>query len=445
MGEWYSRADRERMAMGLDPLPHSELTAEDYAELLQMAMGEALADSPASGLVSRMELSDLSDQGQGLSGLTRPEFDSNDEATGRYEIDIGWSKQDMAWASDPAYAKAYMATKFSSVFHEVRHVEQNAMVSGDLDVTSKADMQVATQMTVNRLYPSLYTRSYSTDISEVDADVSGIEGARAFFAAHPELKGRYGFDFEAEMAKTDEYGVLDGKGGSLDDLLDGMKEHRDDIYDEKRTPEARSSPSGGEELFLDRLRSRYGITVPDLDGMDNDDRNVALLRAAKDVLDDPSNQSVMGNSMRMIKDSSVMRLDYGGALQADADGIQEIPDEAFSNIDAFLAKYDKGSEMPMPEPGKPLARQSALKSGIDSLKDTSLGKLFAAFESWYESDDRSLEGLFGLVTSLVDKGKEYMAAKAESLRREYDVDARFGHLLEAGRSQLGSMGLSYGG
>lgn len=230
MAEWYSRADRERMAQGLDPLPRSTLTIEDYKDILELAMQEARDGCQAQGLIGDVAVKDM---GNVHAGLTSSNRGLDGKLTGKYDVSVDWSEKFRNNLADPGTGTARFAQRLTAVYHEFRHVEQHGMVHGAMPIKTKEDMEVATQMVVNSMYPSLYSRGYENTISEVDADVYGIQGALAFVDRHPELKERYGFDFRKEIMRTDEYDVLPDETqlqSRPEDLLSGMMCYRRHVY-----------------------------------------------------------------------------------------------------------------------------------------------------------------------------------------------------------------------
>ncbi|WP_304973830.1 hypothetical protein [uncultured Alistipes sp.] len=313
MSEWYSRADRERMAQGLPPQEHSALTEEDYKDLLELALKEAVDRSPAKDLVGTAKVCDL---GEKLGGCTRNELDAEGNPTGKYDIEVNWGDKMRELAADPEKGPSHMAHLATAAFHEVRHVEQMAMTSGDLPIKDRRDMEIATQTTVNDLYPTLYKRGYGNTVTEVDANVEGLEGALAFFDAHPGIKSRYGFDFREAIMQVDVYDVLeDGyqlTEATPEDLVAAMKAYRDVVYDDPWKPDRpRSEPVtlsflGAEYTFMLHLNREHGIEWADLEKMDNDERNVLLIQNAIEVIDDPDARLVQRDA-RLVYDMSDYR------------------------------------------------------------------------------------------------------------------------------------------
>lgn len=316
MAEWYSRADRERMAQGLPPLEHSTLTVDDYRDLVEFALSEAVEESPAKELVGSAKMGDM---GGVHAGLTQQETDAQGKPTGKYALTIDWSGKMQAQAADPKNGPAYVTHRIMSAFHEVRHVEQKALMSGVMPIENRTDMEVATQMTVNALYPTAYKRGYCNTVTEIDADVNGAEGALAFFDRHPEIKERYGFDMRKQMMRLDEYDVLEDKyqltKATPEELIAGMKSYRDSAYDDpwkkdgtEKTPDL-NKMNGLERKLMERLESESGVTWADLEAMNNDERNVLLIQNAMDAIDDPDKK--LGYNMKSYREGPVMtgRLD----------------------------------------------------------------------------------------------------------------------------------------
>lgn len=296
---FYSKADQEALDRG-EPLPEKgTLTPEDYKALLELALSEAVEGSSAKDLISQAGITDYYGQ---YAGLTTAEVGQDGKLTGKYTVGVDWGTRMEARVMDPKYGMAYAAQRFSTVFHEVRHVEQKAMMRGDLQPGDKLDAEIVTQMTVNDLYPSVYKRGYGNTISEVDADVEGLRGAVAFFDRHPEIKDRYGFDFRKEIMLTDEYDLLEDKfqvtEATPEDLLKEMETFRGNIYDDAWLPEGERTLSmdgatygeltKSEKTLMENLEETRGITFEDLEGMTNDQRNVLLIDNAKSVIEDPN-------------------------------------------------------------------------------------------------------------------------------------------------------------
>lgn len=375
MAEFYSRADRARMAQGLDPLPHSDLTPEDYKDLIAFALDEAVGNCPAKNLIASSEVCDLRGK---QAGVTKAGIDEDGNLTGRYTIKIDWGYKMNDRASDKTDGKAYVAQRLTSVFHEVRHVEQKAMLIGLLPVEARIDKEIVTQATVNALYPGVYRRGYRNTVTEVDADVSGLGGALAFFDAHPELKTRYGFDFRKEIMRTDEYDVLEDTHqmteATPEDLLAGMKAYRDGVYGDpwtdKRTSTFSESETGASEAALmEHLRDAYGIGWEDLEAMDNDERNVLLIRNAMEAFDEPG--FAIAPNLRSYRDGIVMENRYDEELRDENDlaelvgdraaqvtGLPEPSWAAFVGTDAGKARGDSGA-------GR--GRTAALRLGTEDL------------------------------------------------------------------------------
>lgn len=316
MAVWYSRVDRERMERGLPPREHSTLTVEDYGDLIEFALREAVERSPAKDLVGAVRLDDL---GGTSAGATREAVDANGKPTGKYDIRINWGSEVREKVADPENGPAYVAQLVTSAFHEVRHVEQRAMQFGSLPIADRLDMEVVTQMTVNDLYRSAYWRGYRNTVTEVDADVEGVEGALAFFDGHLEIKSRYGFDFRKEVMRIDEYGVLrDGyrlTKAVPEELAAAMEAYRDGVYDDPwKAVRDGHEPSvflmgSVERTLMERLESVHGTTWSDLEKMDNDERNVLLIQNAIEAIDDPDVD--LGRDMSAYREGPVMvgRLD----------------------------------------------------------------------------------------------------------------------------------------
>lgn len=325
MEQWYSMADRKRMEQGLPPMEHSELTVEDYRDLVEFALKEAVERSPAKDLVGSAKVGDLTGSAQAgkqketYAAVTRAEYDAEGRQTGKYAITVDWGREMQAQAADPRKGRAYIAHRFTSAFHEVRHVEQRALASGVLPVTNRLDMEVATQTTVNDLYPTSFKRGYSNVVTEVDADVAGVEGALAFFDAHPEIKERYGFDFRKEIMRIDEYDVLEDRyqvtKATPEELVAGMKAYRDGVYydpwkeDRAGLDHDVSRMGDLERTLMERLKDAHGTTWDDLEKMDNDERNVLLIQNALEAIDDPDVK--LGYNMKPYREGPVMegRLD----------------------------------------------------------------------------------------------------------------------------------------
>lgn len=316
MAQWYSRADRERMAQGLPPMEHSELTAEDYRDLLAFALEEAVEQSPAKDLVGSAQVGNLDGK---YAAVTRAETDEKGRQTGKYTITVDWGAQMQARMADPGKGAAYVAHRLTSVYHEARHVEQKALASGILPVTGTLDMELATQTVVNNLYPTVFVRGYGNAITEVDSDVEGLEGALAFSDAHPELKERYGFDFRKLIMRFNEYDVLEDRfqftEAEPEDLLAGMEEYRDRAYgepwkdDRAEMDHDPDKMTQWERVLLERLEDVYGVTWDDLGRMSGAERNVLLVRNAMEAIDDPDVD--LGCNAKAIREGPVMsgRLD----------------------------------------------------------------------------------------------------------------------------------------
>ena len=405
MAEWYSRADRARMAKGLPPAESSVLTSEDYQDLLRMALDEAVAASPAKDLVASASIHELA--GRQL-GLTEPEKGADGKATGKYAIAIDWSaRMDLA-AGQAGKDQSLLAQSFTSVFHEVRHVEQKAMAAGAIQPSSESDMAVATQAAVTDLYPSLYQRGYETNVLEVDADVAGLAGALAFFDSHPEIRARYGFDFRKEAMRRDEYGVLaDRSGATPEDLLSGMVEYRDGVYASPWKPlkegQALAMPTegSGEALYMANLEEKYGVTRADLEGMDNDERNVLLLQSAIEVLDTPGLKA--GPTTAMHREGSAMSYRYDMLLRDLRDAGERLPEEVFSDLDAFVDRYNAAKE----------ANATGLSRAYDAESKT-LGSVFAAATAEIPSGGR---------------GSSSQARSSAAKSRAEEAKALFGHIM----------------
>lgn len=294
MAEWYSRADRERMAQGLEPLEHSELTEEDYRDLLEFALNEAVAQSPAKEKIASAKVGDLNGK---YAGVTTGAKDAKGNLTDQYDITIDWGDTIQGRISDEKNGQAYAAQRFSTVFHEVRHIEQRALLDGTLPVDSRLERELVTQMTINDLYPSVYTRGYRNTISEVDADAAGLEGALAFFDAHPEISERYGFDFRKQIMRTDEYDLLEDHyqvtEAEPEELLTAMQDYRDSVYDDPWVVDAdHTAPDPAsmgitETTLMNHLVDTYGVTWSDLEMMGNDERNVLLIENMMSTMDEP--------------------------------------------------------------------------------------------------------------------------------------------------------------
>ena len=312
MAQWYSRADRERMAQGLPPQEHSALTVEDYRDLVEFALEEAVERSPAKDLIGSARVGDL---GGKYAGVTQ----NDGNAAGKYAVTVDWGDEMQSRAADPKDGPAYVAQRFTSAFHEVRHVEQRALMSGILPIGNRLDMEVATQMTVNDLYPTVYGRGYGNTVTEVDADVAGVEGALAFFDAHPEIKERYGFDFRKEIMRTDEYDVLEDRyqvtRATPEELLSGMQRYRDGVYEDPWKADRAgldhdvSRMGKLERALMEHLEDVHGVTWDDLEKMPNDERNVLLIQNAVEAIDDPDIK--LGYDMKAFREGPVMegRLD----------------------------------------------------------------------------------------------------------------------------------------
>lgn len=316
MEQWYSKADRERIAQGLPPLEHSKLTEEDYRDLVEFALKEAVEQSPAKDLVGSAQVGDLEGK---HAAVTRTETDAEGKQTGKYAITVDWGTKMQAQAADPKDGRAYIAHRFTSAFHEVRHAEQRALAFGVLPVTDKLDMEVAVQTTVNDLYPTAFNRGYSNTVTEVDADVEGLEGALEFFDDHPEIKSRYGFDFRKEIMRIDEYDVLEDRyqvtKATPEELLSGMKAYRDGVYDDPWKADRAgldhdvSKMGKLERMLMEHLEEVHGTTWDDLEKMGYDERNVLLIQNALEAIDDPDFK--LGYNMKPYREGPVMsgRLD----------------------------------------------------------------------------------------------------------------------------------------
>lgn len=289
---FYSKEDQALLAAG-KPLPEKgTLTPADYKAMLQMAMDYAVENSPAKDMIAGTSMMDS--QGR-YYGVTQSEIGPDQKLTGNYKITLDWGNKIEGQVLDPEYGMAYAAQRFSTAFHEVRHVEQRAMIAGNIDPETKLDRELVTQMTVNDLYPSIYYRGYKNTVSEVDADCEGLRGALEFFDAHPEIKERYGFDFRKEIMLTDEYNLLEDQWQVTDampeDMLEAMDGYREGVYndpwqDGRTFEDSAATPGKSEQTLLDRLQETQGLTREDLEGMDNDERNVILIENAIDVIDD---------------------------------------------------------------------------------------------------------------------------------------------------------------
>lgn len=360
MAEWYSRADRERMAQGLDPLPRSTLTIEDYKDILGLAMQEARDGCRAQGLIGDVAVKDM---GNVHAGLTSSNRDLDGKLTGRYDVSVDWSEKFRNNLADPGTGTARFAQRLTAVYHEFRHVEQHGMVHGDMPIKTKEDMEVATQMVVNSMYPSLYSRGYENTISEVDADVYGIQGALAFVDRHPELKERYGFDFRKEIMRTDEYDVLPDETqlkSRSEDLLSGMMRYRRHVYSDPwvEVSEGRQvnvvKPGSTEDVFLSHLQEKKGISMADLEGMTNDDRNVLLLENAMEVINDPAYRGKVASNIRALASNPVLqdRYDvalqnyndaYSAAMDSQGDRLMDKADLPVFNIDDYVRSRAEAS------------------------------------------------------------------------------------------------------
>lgn len=370
MAEFYSRADRERMAQGLDPLPQSTLTPDDYKDLMQFALDEAVANSPARDMISSASVGDLSGR---YAGVTTANKDADGKSTGMYDVTVDWGSTMQAQAASERDGQAYVSQRLSTVFHEVHHVEQKAMMAGVLPVETKTDKEVVTQMTVNDLYPTAYRRGYGNTISEVDADVAGLEGALAFFDAHPELKDRYGFDFRKEIMRTDEYDVLEDTHQVTDatpeELLDGMRNYRDGVYDDPWLAEDanRVVPGQGmgtsETSFMAHLQEVHGVDWAQLEAMDNDERNVLLIQNAMETMDSPEYK--VASNLRAYKDGVVMTSRY---------------DEEIRNENNLIDLISQNGEIEIIEPSLEVeiiepdasAGQAGLDTGLAGLSPSDL-------------------------------------------------------------------------
>ena len=347
---WYSKADREYMAAhgGQLPAKAAPLTEEDYKELLELALKEAVEQSPAKDLVGTASVKDL--QGK-YAGVTTTAADPAAAKAGKYDVSIDWGSSIREKVMDPADGQAYLAQRFSTVFHEVQHVEQKAMTNGDftmeayveqrLDAYSKEHglprefmpqelidreteqgglryKAIVTQSVVNSMYPSMYARSYKTAITEVDADVEGLRGAIEFFDRHPEIKNRYGFNYDKQIMRTDEYDLLENTyqvtKAKPEELLSLMDGYCDQVYESMLAKEGASSlsqtPGRSEQVFLDQIKSGYDFSVEDLNSLSNDERNVILMEGARDVLLDPANQSRIASNIYAYKDHVAVTEDW---------------------------------------------------------------------------------------------------------------------------------------
>ena len=321
MAEFYSRADRDRMAQGLDPLPNSTLTVEDYKDILALAMEEAKGQCRAGSLIGNVEIKDM---GNVHAGLTSSNRGADGKLTGKYDVSIDWSDGFQARLGDPGDGKAYFSQRLTSVFHEFRHVEQHGMVAGGLPVKTKEDMEVATQMVVNSMYPSLYSRGYENTISEVDADTYGVQDALAFVDRHPELKERYGFDFRKEIMRTDEYDVLPDATqlkSRPEDLVTGMMRYRRQVYSDPwkplsngRTPNPVRQGSS-EEVFLRHLEETRGVGMEQLERMDNDERNVLLIQNAMEVMGNDAYKGRIASNIRAYSNNPILSDRYDVVLR----------------------------------------------------------------------------------------------------------------------------------
>jgi len=322
--KFVSKADQAAIDAG-KPLPKTgTLTPEDYKAMIEMALAEAVEESPAKDMISKTQIMDMKGQ---YAGLTSSDIGPDGKRTGTYSVSVDWGKNMERRCQDERDGMAYAAQRFSTVFHEVRHVEQKALLNGDLDPSSKLDMELVTQMTVNDLYPSVYERGYRNTISEVDADVEGLEGALAFFDRHPEIKERYGFDFRKEILRTDEYDLMDDKKqvdgtGTIDELLESMKAFRAEQYEagwtEDKGPTINASSNqtlsataisygaktNSEGVLMENLVLNHGVSFEDLEGMSNDERNVLLIDNAKEVIEDPDKR--IASNLEEYKDGVVM-------------------------------------------------------------------------------------------------------------------------------------------
>lgn len=357
---WYSRADKEALAQGKPlPDPPSPLTKEDYEDLLNLALREAVENSPAKDLFGSASVADLSPDynadGQNYdaagrrvkvpAGVTRESRAPEDAAAGKYDVVIDWSRATQDKVMEPKDGQAYLAQRFSTIFHEVHHVEQKAMVAGSYTMdeyvdkrledyaagkgiskdqisgfakrqeTEKATMlykEVVTQSLLNRLYPGMYARTYHTDIVEVDADTEGLRGAMAFFDRHPEIKSRYGFNYDKQIMRTDEYNLMEDRyqvtKAKPEEMLALMDRFRDCVYGtpavEKGSSVLSQSPGTSETTFRSKWPS--GTTAEDMAGLTADERNTRLVEAALKAINDP-NASRISSSLRAYADHPALR------------------------------------------------------------------------------------------------------------------------------------------
>lgn len=357
---WYSRADREALAQGKPlPDPPAPLTKEDYEDLLNLALREAVENSPAKDLFGSASVADLSkdygNDGQNHdaagrsakvpAGVTRTSRAPKDATAGKYDVVIDWGRSIQDKVMDPKDGRAYLAQRFSTVFHEVHHVEQRAMVDGvytmdeyidrrledyaagkgiGRDQISKADerretekaamlyKEVVTQSLLNRLYPGMYARTYRTDVVEVDADTDGLRGAIAFFDRHPEIKSRYRFDYDKQIMRTDEYNLMEDRyqvtKGTPEEMLALMDGFRADVYGTPAASKGSSglsqSPGTSEATF----RSKWlpGMTAEDLAGLTADERNTRLVEAALEAINGPDAGRI-SSSLRAYADHPALK------------------------------------------------------------------------------------------------------------------------------------------
>lgn len=153
---------------------------------------------------------------------------------------------------------------------------------------------------------------YHTDIVEVDADTEGLRGAMAFFDRHPEIKSRYGFNYDKQIMRTDEYDLMEDRyqvtKAKPEEMLALMDRFRDCVYGtpaiEKGSSVLSQSPGTSETTFRSKWPS--GTTAEDMAGLTADERNTRLVEAALAAINDP-NAGRISSSLRAYADHPALR------------------------------------------------------------------------------------------------------------------------------------------
>ena len=146
------------------------------------------------------------------------------------------------WDINESYGEqvddALVAGMITQCFHERRHAYQNAVIDTGLCRMTRTSREIANMGVICEFFPRFYKAGYSTDVREIDAELSGIMDAK-------EYCDRYlpKFDYEAvilQQAREDEMAIIKGDFKDLDALLDAGEQMLRSSYQKTRPyPEAR--------------------------------------------------------------------------------------------------------------------------------------------------------------------------------------------------------------